>query len=816
MRDSDGCCVEIPKLDTATSSEGNAGTGPRTSSGGASVTIPRPSVIPDCIRVVGGSYLYCPPSRCEAPVKPTPTSAPRTNAWEEAVIRLNNLNGAPFQLRARRPVGTQQWQEWAARPMQPMGNEWIESSLAYTPIGAGEIVEGAAMTPQTFETMRQQQQSPIYPSATVGLGSIMLPSMDGSGSTDNASTDSASPDGSVTTPDRSTVMHQSMQGEAPCTFMYEARFSPDPYDRWFANIGGQWVEIVACCPKPSVDACCTESVAILKATQRDMQRLLELVMRLGQGEPLDVSDLRSDLSVVKQTLATLQTTRYDDTQMLTRLSALEQAVRAIRMPQAYDDAAVRRDIAEVRQLIETRSSSEGCQNYDRRFDALESLVRSIVIPPAVVTDQGVTVSGPDHTPLLLEIQRSIAELRTAPSIDFDRRLHELKLTMERLASTCPTCSEQHMAELRSRLAAIEQNTSRNYDGQFAELRSMLQEILTTGTSATDERLTRLEQLVTSIRDRESKDYTESFARLETLIADLRVAAGRERSYDQWFEAIVSRLDALRLPSEGDNHDYRWENVQRLLTEIRERVTTDAAESSTIDNGENLRRLTEAITQATDRVVLHADRRYDDLRMVIDGLRTILAVRGDAAPVEPDDDRLREILLVLDALQTQTSTMVSSLDQARRDVAALSTMQARMETAFQREITSLQQVIRTAGGDAETYEALRQAQEDLTYQRNRYQADIDVLQRRLAACTTWTPPSQRQDVSAAETETYERQHQGRVIDVVRSDAPVRTTPSSDCPDCPAMIERHERVYYRFPSVPLSPAEDQPCDDEPCDN
>jgi hypothetical protein len=848
MRDADGCCVEIPRLDT--SGGGSATAGGDVDAGGSGMqTTPRPSVIPDCIRVIGGRYMYCPPPTCAPRSSTTTSKPPVVPAWEEAVVHMVNDNGAPFQLRAKRPVGTSTWQDWATRPMQPMGNEWIESTLAFTPVGADGILNGLTMTAGMFDAMRVQQQAPLMPTeaptgglsaagiggpmtlADLGLGADMLlpmTSMPDATEADAASSSTPSP---ATT---STPMMPPADGSAPCAFMYEARFSPDPYERWYARIGTTWTEIVDCCPAPQSGECCAESIAIAKATQRDVMRLMEHVLRMGQGEPITTDDVRRDLAEIKQTLAFVGSTRYDDTQLLARLSALEQAVREIRMPEAYDDAIMRRDIAEVKQLVEARCVQSEGRNYDLRFDALESLLRSIVIPPPVVTNEGVTVTGPDYTPILLQLQRAIAELRSAPAYDYDARFAELRTMIARLPLTCPTCSEADMTEITSRLERIEQQTTRNYDARFAELRSMMEDLRQGGTSATDERLANVERVVMEIRDRESRDYAAAFERLEALLGDIRVVLGRERSYDQWFEAITARLDALRLPATTTNCDYRWDEVVRLLQEIR-------TPSPTGDTAVDTRELQSFITAATERVVTLTDRRYDDLRMVVDGLRTMLAVRGEAPDVEHDDERFNEILRLLDALQVQTSTMTTALQQAERDLGTLRGMQERMEAAFAREIGMLQTAIRTDGGDAATFEALRQAREELTYQRNRYEHDIDYLQRRLAACATTAAaerstaerevltPTTRQSADGSMHTVEERSHaavssvkatdeQGRIIDVVRP-ADNRGT-GVDCTDCPAMIERHERIYYRFPEATTSGEAthaDEECDDGgPCDD
>lgn len=839
MRDADGCCVEIPRLDISGGGSASAG-GDLDASGTGTQSTPRPSVIPDCIRVIGGRYMYCPPTHCSPRSSTTTPKPPVKQAWEEATVRMVNDNGAPFQLRAKRPVGTASWQDWATRPMQPMGNEWIESTLAFTPVGADGILDGMTMTSGEFDAMRVQQQVPLMPMeapaalsgiggpltlADLGLGADMLMPM---AATPDATSSTATPDATSSTATPSTATPSApvmppMDGAAPCAFMYEARFSPDPYERWYARIGTTWTEIVDCCPAPQGGECCAESIAIAKATQRDVMRLMEHVLRMGQGEPITTDDMRRDLAEIKQTLAAVGSTRYDDTQLLARLTALEQAVRDIKMPQAYDDAVMRRDIAEVKQLVEARCVQSEGRNYDLRFDALESLVRSIVVPPPVVTDAGVTVTGPDYTPILMQLQRAIAELRSAPAYDYDARFAELRAMIARLPVTCPTCSETDMAEITSRLERIEQQTTKNYDARFAELRSMMEDLRQQGsTSATDERLTNVERIVMEIRDQESRDYTAAFERLESLLGDIRVVLGRDRSYDQWFEAITARLDALRLPTSQTNCDYRWDDVVRLLQELRTQPPAG-------DTSGAVRDLQSVIMAATERIVTVTDRRYDDLRMVVDGLRTMLAVRGEAPAVEHDDERFGEILRLLDALQVQTSTMTTALQQAQRDLRVLRDMQAQMESAFAREIGMLQTAIRTDGGDAATFEALRQAREELSYQRNRYEHDVAYLQRRLEACATTSvveTPTAERDVSteqSAERSTQASEGQGRIIDVVRP--ATSRKPTDDCPDCPAMIERHERIYYRFPEATAGEGShtEEACDDcashddcDPCDD
>lgn len=960
VRDSDGCCIEVPR------SSGNTGTTTDTGRDGAStggptlppaITSDKPDSVPSCIIAIAERYYYCPPASCRTKsVEPPRTTTPDAIVWEESTIKLVNAGGAPFQLRARRKAGSgATWQDFAVRAMQPAGNDWVESTTSFVPASSSDIVPGSSMSPDLFESMRASQGAEVMRAESLGdmLGMAFYPFHQGL-SADMSAYGMVEPKSNswpttTTTQGQTGSVATTRDLTATCAVRYSARYSAQPYPRWFALIGAEWIEIVDCCPKQE-GQCCDETKGLVIELRKDIQRLTEYVHRMGAGEPLDISDVRRDIQMIKETVLK-PVTKYDDAALLERISDLERTVRAIKLPATYDDSSLKLEIAGIKLFIEERMKpAEACKNYDTRFDEIEALVRSIVIPPPVVTGGGIVYQERDYTPLLLTIQKTIGELRTQTGPDYSARFEELRRQIDRLDLTCPTCTPQDMSQIHEKLDRIEKNTTRNYESEFASLRSLIESIRMDKATSYDERFDKMEEMIRTIRVNEATDYSERFARLEEIIKSLRVDCGNDRAYDPWFEAIVDRLDRLALPVIAEkatnepttsrestqvspvtaqNCDYRWDELLLMLRSIRERqerpsqdlhretqeVTVPGASTpTTIEKTTIVERdqpfvfdawydlLQRKIEEATSRVVVEADRRYDELRLIIVNLQKMIEQRPSTT-VTCEDPRIAELLRLVGVLQITTSSMSTSLEAVRRDLAYLTENMQKLNTAFTREITSLQTIIREQGGNVEVYGYLERQQAEWLYQRTRYEADINYLRQRLEACDQ-QPKHVDQAVTPTQTTSTEAATpQERVIDVVdrvqlptdvmppvlttwpKVEPPVVQTPvvqtpvvqtpvveppvvqtpvveppvvqtpvveppdvkppvvqspvpprieqkasgpQTPCTDCPAVIERHERIIYSYPNqVPpqsnyhssteqISPLQQHPqdCDCDDC--
>src|SRR5690606_11971105 len=88
--------------------------------------------------------------------------------------------------------------------------------------------------------------------------------------------------------------------DGPC---YPARvaYQGQPFETWFAEIGGRWVELVDCCPEaPAVD-CCDESRRNYTKLEERLSKLAEIITRLEAGERTS----QTNYDTLRQELSTL-------------------------------------------------------------------------------------------------------------------------------------------------------------------------------------------------------------------------------------------------------------------------------------------------------------------------------------------------------------------------------------------------------------------------------------------------------------------------------------------------------------------------------
>ncbi len=895
-RDSDGCCVERPILPNGdapgTTGEGErTGTGPGIGPGtgptgrddqgmthsDGPILARGPDVLPPCIRVVGGGYRYCPPPYCG--VRPGATSSrPQTQETEQATIQLTNSNGGAFELRATRSVGTLQWGQFEARAMQPSGNGWVPSLATFQAVDARNIIAGTVMTPEMFEAMRVSQRAePVRAGLSDTLivpGGGPLPAIERAmqqldmppGSKDA----SIQPrDASAVPKDASTVPMDARESAVlpTCTVMYEARYSDVPYPQWHARIGARWTEIVDCCPRTD-DGCCQETSRELAELRRavgeataearrtrtlvtamteqqqamseqqrnlslDVQKIMAAVLRCGAGEQVDVSDIRRDLAFIRSQLP-MQPTQYDDAVLLVRIGELERAVRELRIPGAYDDAALRRDITDLRRVVEARCQQCETRNYDPRFDSIEAMIRAIVLPPPVILQGGTTPlqAAVDYRPYFESVQRTLAEIRTATGTNYDEKFRELSLLIGQMPTVCPSCRDVDLAPILAVLARIEQNTLRNYDSEFAAIRQLMKAMTNDGVRDYDARFDELERRIALIRVAESKDYTERFSRLDTVLDAIRTALPRDRAYDDYFTAIQRNLDALLVrptqntPTAGQEHqaqncDYRWDEVLRLLQEIRSLALSREGPTRADSFAAYTATLEKLIGEATTRVTTATDHRYDDVVRLVQGLRAEMASRPDC-PVPQADPRLDEITRLLMELQSTSAMMTTSIRKSQEDLALLRENAAKMDTAYARQMGELRTAIRTTGGTTDILQALERAQTEWRYQQARYEEEITGLTRRLDDVqdsmkklpSSNLPP---RPVPPAEPPYRPTEPPYKPKTRPARGHPVKRTQTyeeRECDDCPTLVERHERyVYGPLPTGGTQRMDDE-CD-EPCE-
>lgn len=847
-RDSDGCCVERPVLDMSTGSGGSVdigGSGSVGGSGGISPTtnvgtsprdvgtVSTPDVLPSCIRVVGTTYRYCPPPYCGVRTGAAPTPEPMRR--EQATVQMTNSNGGAFELRATRDVGTEAWTQYEVRAMQPFGNSWVPSATVFEPAQAGSIVPGMVMTAEMFEALRRGQGA--TPVATTGLSGLRLSGL-------GAMTPGSGPVTGNLPGTMSAFTTVPTDAVLPtCTVMYEARYSSVPYPQWHAKIGARWMEIVDCCPRAG-DGCCDETsrelrelrkiveatsaetrrtqtmVSAMSVQQRslatDVGTILEGVLRSSAGEPVDLSGIRADLAFIRSQLP-LQPTKYDDSVLLTRIGELETAIRGIRLPATYDDAAVRRDIADLKRIVEARCQCES-RAYDARFDTIEAMIRAIVVPPPVLVQPEANEpvqpasdyrQAIDYRPYFESVQRTLAEIRAATGRTYDDKFAELAALIDRLPKVCPACPQIDLAEIRAMLVRIEQNTLRNYDSEFAAIRQLIAAMDRDGVRGYDRRFDELEQRIAAIRIGESYDYTDRFNRIDETLESLRKALPKAPVYDAYFQAIIGRLNALDMRPQApgqdgtptaQNCDYRWDEVLRLLRDVKvqgQRGDTEPEDGPAFQA--YLPMLREMIDQATTRISAAEDGRYDDIRALILGLRSEIGTRPDC-PVAASDPRLVDIMRLLMELQATSGTMTTSIERMVRENVLLRENMQRLDTAFARHIDELKEAVRTTGGTTDLVRAIEGAQTEWRYQQGRYEEELRVLERRMNEIRTSVSalpqlptvpdqPSRPLHPGQPPERTPRRESRERER---RTEMP--RMPERECEDCPTLVERHERYVY----------------------
>jgi hypothetical protein len=611
-------------------------------------------------------------------------------------------------------------------------------------------------------------------------------------------------------------------------------------------------------------ASATASIVVggIRDLARDVQRIEELILRSDAGEPIDLTDIRQSLDYIRTNLPD-QPTRYDDTRLLERLDALERTVRDIRPTPAYNDTLLRQDISDLKSIVQQRCQTVPAINYDSRLDAIEAAIRSIIIPPPTLTPTGevVTRVERDYTPILEAIQRSIAEIRPATGVDYTDRLAELRTLITRIPTLCPTCQATDLAPVLSRLDRIEATSQRNYDAEFASLRAAIADIRQTTPTSYDDRFDRLERMVLAIRTYESTDYSRSFAELTSLIEGVARDMRSDSRYQGTLDSILQSVRALELrPSplltqtvhEGERiieriipqpSDYRWDEVLAILHELRSRPQQHTEIRTACDNLQTI------IDQAVQRQTSALDARYDLLRAAIEQVKSDVARTPDA-PVQPQDPRLNRIIDMLSQLQMQTALMGASVETSHKDLQTLIDNRERMDAAYERHVTGLRELISREGGTVEATQELAATKADWDYQRSRYDAEITNLLRRLEEIaqtaealppqvtpvtppppqqvvpqtptpppTTYTPPPPQQvvpQVPRVPPTTYTPPPPQQVVPQVPRIPPPSYTPppppsTVPCPDCPTVVERHERIIYGPLPTAITPPPEDCCDD-----
>lgn len=798
--------------------------------------------LPDCIRVQGEGFIYCPPTSCRiAPTQgPLPVPTPPLVPTYDFRVTDGGMNWALSAETAQYYGATHVWVPEPSYEYRPYGSQdsaaWqpvtdytiLPRYLVQAVVDAFPVINDAALNERRAWWENLLTTAPLADdTVTMMLADLGLVDTTGIGSEsieETATTNTTNGPTATLTPE----------------VCYEARVALDgPFPRWFGNIAGRWIEIEACCPK---EDCCTETKAELSEIKTMIASLTEIVLRREAGEQTSVVDLTNierELSEIRLRLDVQQpATQYDDSRIMQRIAELEAVVRESRTP-AYDDTSVRAGIEEIKQLVNARC--EKCQpgaNYDTRFDELQAMIEILIARP--IGGNG-DIQVIDTTPYYVDLRQRIDELRTAlpgEGTDYMPVLNELRTLIQNLrfatgteyaenftrlerliaeintgggtTSGNTTDYSPRLTEIMDRLEIIRQNTTMNYDGQLAMLLSIVQDLQSRTPTNYDDRLATIEALVRNIRTTEATNYESRFDRLETLIASLN------RNYPDYtanFTEIKNLIVQLREAGTtnttnsgsssgttttgttncggttvncGGTNDLRLDLILERLAAIK---TAPATENT---YGDVVGQITRYVDSMKADILRNDDLRYEEIRRRLDDVNALLSqmqsqsqsttvntTSGGTTAMAPADPRIEEMLRLLTTLQATTGAMSSTVAALREELSVTQRNQSQMQAAFESYLQDLRTAIRTQGSSATTYDTLQRAEEEYAFQRQSYDAAIRDLQSRL------------QQTEGTLTQQTTSQTSGGA----------------------RMVERHERIIYDYPQeAPTAEADE--CIDNDC--
>ena len=319
---------------------------------------PPPVTVPPCIRTVNGSFMYCPPVTCKTGL---------SDAYNPS---------ANYELRCTK----------VNQPVQELFNKATQTADKYG---------NAVYTLNGVNFLYFGPNEGLYsPYASVAKDAATGQNIELYGSPNGYLCEmvevAPTPTKTLPTATTPTATTPTAPAEQPCSVLYPARVSPGVPDRWYAQIAGQWVEIIDCCPMPGIAAgkdCCDETQTKLNQMKLDIAKITELIGRNQAGEKCP----DCDLSEIKRMIANIQfptQKTYDDTQIREEMRAGFAEIRAmIGQIKQYD---VSKDLTEIKELIKAIKIAD----TQAISDEVKQLRRMI---ETLVGQKTVTLNRPDGT-----------------------------------------------------------------------------------------------------------------------------------------------------------------------------------------------------------------------------------------------------------------------------------------------------------------------------------------------------------------------------------------------------------------------------------
>lgn len=360
---------------------------------------PPPVSVPPCIRTVNGSFMYCPPVTCKTGLSDD------YNLSANYTLRCQNWMW-------REEVPGSKAKQDAATQILTLGEKvagFDDRSGIYTRKFNGVLYQ--------FGADDQGNLAPKYPAIDIATGK-QLTNLNGylCEMVEVPVVTTTPQLKKVTQPVTESVAAKTpIASEQQCTVMYPARVSTGVPDRWFAQIAGQWVEIIDCCPTQMAKDCCDETQSKLAQMKLDIAKITELVGRNQAGEKCP----ECDLSEIKKLIADLP-----------KKGGISPCPDIIIPNEKYNDAELRREMREG--FAEMRAMIGQMKQYDVSKDILEikELVKAIKIADCKAVSEEVAALR-----RLIEAQipqKTVSltpQTGTSPAIDtkyFDTKYEELK------------------------------------------------------------------------------------------------------------------------------------------------------------------------------------------------------------------------------------------------------------------------------------------------------------------------------------------------------------------------------------------------------
>lgn len=550
-----------------------------------------PVKVPPCIQTVNGSFMYCPPVTC------------KTGLSDEY------NPSAKYELRCT---------DWLARENVP--GSWEKQVAAIQILNAGEKVAGFSDASgiytrkyngvlYQFGADDQGILTPQYPAIDVATGKPIT-NINGF-LCELVEVPIVAPKVTITPKVATTVESSTPQtSQQPCAVMYPARVSPGVPDRWFAQIAGQWVEIIDCCPgvlPMQAKDCCDETQLKLNQMKLDLAKVIELVGRNQAGEKCpecDLSEIKRMITGIqfppqktyddaplreemRQGFAEMramigQMKQYDVSKDLNEIKDLIKSIKVADCQAIADEVKILKKLIEVHVGEKTVAAPQDTKYFDSKYNELKELINSKNI-----------IYQKDYSGELAQIQRDLDYFKT----EFAKT--KSTITTE-IATTTNTQEKQNLEKL-----LVEQNdlfTKKIKDlevkltkpceecTEIAKLQSQMKEMrelilaIKPGTNTT------------TIKEVSNPSDKGEIDRLRKELDTIRIR------YDEMYEGFTSEIDRLRLVKQDstdleqmkeeqiDNYNIYIINLEKKIKELEAKQTASVPpvskpETPIIKNGE---------------------------------------------------------------------------------------------------------------------------------------------------------------------------------------------------------------------------------------